>query len=236
MVDLNNLEKKLNLEQMQEYEVSLLVANKYLLKLKNYQKKTGQTVKTYDYSKQKHISSVPATYGIYNINNFVSNWTYKNDNQDEYVLEETFNKQLNNEINKLKEEREKFRNISYDIMMLKTEIYKKNSLENIDSILSTIEYLNAELTDLRAIEKNSKNSKNITEAYNFKKLYDTRINNDNTVLPLMDTCIYTDEELKSKILSIVQTLNKLEEQRDKANVLNKIKIKLSKYSLEILGF
>lgn len=223
-----NLELELNLSPTNEIEINLSTAQKYMTKLKTHQKNTTDMTSAYCNGKQKMTYN--SAYGTIEVSNLA-----KIHDQSE------FNTQVVAQSEKIKETRNIMRNISYDIINIKNAVHQQNSLLGIDTLLSSIDFLGAELSNWRALEKNGKNTnmKPLEEVAQLKVSFDKareESNNGKTpLIPSMYVTIYNEETIKDKIKLLTEAINKLENKRDCLNVNTLIKIKISNYGKEVLG-
>jgi hypothetical protein len=145
---------------------------------------------------------------------------------------EEFSNLIEQEKLKLQEEQLQKRTVSLDIILLKDAVHKYNSENGVDKVLSMIDYVNAELAELKNIEKGSI-AVNTNNELLFKKYNDepaeNRINMNITVN------IYDSKQLKQQIVGLNTRINQLENERDKLNASGSITVNLSKYSLDIIG-
>lgn len=222
-----SLEKILNLQYENEIEINLVNAQKYLTKLKSYQKQNSDT--SFEYKNGKQITVLSPNYTLFDVSNLAKIYNSEN-----------FIKNVNENANKIKNDRITSRNISYDITRIKNSVHKKNSQCGIDDVLSSIDFLNAELSNWKTIEKNIK--KNITYyelAFDLKLAFDKAISdstNGNTpLIPQMTTSSYSENEVKEKIKTINEAINKLEIKRDQLNINITIKVLISEYTKNVLG-
>lgn len=220
------LECELGLEQCHEIEINLSTAQKYLTKLKSHQKSVSGMSDSYGSGRRSQASSV--NYATLDVSNIA-----KITDMEKFCVD------VNVQADKVKEERNSLRNISYDIINIKNLVHKQNSKIGLDEILSSIDFLNAELTNWKTIESASKNFLNISGASQLKTAFDTakaESNNGKTpIYPTMYVSIYDSITIKNKIKLVTERIHFLEESRDKLNVNNLIKVKLSTQSIETLG-
>lgn len=224
----SHLETQLNLFRNNEIEMNLATAQKYLAKLKIHQKNTSEMQPNYSYSTGKNKNAYDSNYSILEVSNLAKI----------HNLEDFVNK-LNEQADKVKETRTTMRNISYDIVVIKDAIHKQNSLLEIDQLLSTIDFLNAELSNWRVIEMNGKSMKQLPEANELKIAFDKAIsettNGRSPLIPCMNVAVYENNFIKNKIKLLTEEINVLESKRDYLNVTTTIKVKISDYSKDILG-
>lgn len=222
------LEQELNLNSTNEVEFNLSTAQKYLTKLKSHQKSTSFDDYSGHTSRNRRSSYGPNTESCI-------------DTSDMAKVHDSCNFQVNVEklINKAKELRTETRNISYDIINIKNAVHKKNSDNGIDVILSSIDFLNAELSNWKSIEKNSDNVTHYENShllkFAFDKAKDESNNGKTPLFPSMIVSVYSPDFIANKIKVITNAINKLEEQRDTLNVNTKIQVKISNKSKEVLG-
>lgn len=219
------LEQALNLNYENEVEFNLSTAQKYLTKLKSHQKSLNSTSSrsrnhSYDLWEvtQSHVDTSEIA-KIHNLENFKIN--------------------TNAAVEKIQNSRTDVRSISYDIINIKNEVHKKNSSVGIDIVLSSIDFLNAELSDWKSMEKTCDKFTPYTDAHLLKIAFDLakdESNNGKTpMIPSMCVSIYPPNVIATKIKIITEAINKLEEQRDTLNVNTKIKIKISDKAKKVLG-
>lgn len=220
------LEQVLDLECCHEIEVNLSTAQKYLTKLKSHQKSVSGMTESWNSGRRRQVSTV--NYATMDVSNIAKMTDL-----------EKFCADVNLAADKIKEDRKSLRNISYDIINIKNAVHRQNSKLGLDDILSSIDFLNAELSNWKTIESHSKNYVNLAEAHQLKTSFDTaktESNNGKTpVYPTMCVSIYDAATIKNKIKFVTERIHSLEEARDKINVNTSIKVKVSKQSLETLG-
>ncbi len=227
----SELEQSLNLNCEHEVEFNLSTAQKYLAKLKSHQKSTTNTT--------------PQPYGYRS-----SRRHQPMDLSSQYSVVDTFNvAQVNNAddykskvgalVSKTMDARNETRSISYDIINIKNAVHKVNSSNGIDEILSTIDFLNAELSGWRSIQKTSNNITFSGDSLILKAAFDKAISDSNNgkspEIPCMNVSVYSEDHVTTKIKLLTEALNKLEEKRDTLNVNTKIKVKISSHSKNVLG-
>lgn len=133
--------------------------------------------------------------------------------------------------------------VSLDISNLKEAIHKKNSECGVSNILTTLDFINAEIAHTKSILVSVEGKKyntlqSVFSAYQLdterKKTMSTAYVNMMTGINTR-TGIYDVEELKEKVKNLNKRVMDLETERDKLNAIVKIDVQLSKQSMEILG-
>ena len=206
------LEQSLDLNSVYETEFNLSTAQKYLTKLKSHQKTSLA-------GSQQPLADTADTARVQNSELYMRNVT--------------------NSVNKIRAARVENRNISYDIVNIKNAVHKLNSKVGIDELLSSIDFLNAELSSWKAIERATQNYTYCDDAPILKTAFDKAVNDSNSgktpQYPNMYVTAYSPTLIADKTKLITEALNKMEEKRDTINVNNKIKVKISENSKKVLG-
>jgi len=200
---------------------------KYLTKIKTFFQKNKVMIKEYDYINKKHILKYPELYGTYNIEDELK----KNDG--ECITN------IKNGIKQIVESIKEYKNIQYDLIVLKTDIHKANTLNGIDTLLSLITLIQSELDYLRTLKKNNQkcdkesNLEAIQTKYNQLTL--TQSYDIKSLLPNMNIVVFSDKEIDEKIQALQKKTRQLEDQRDELNNKIRITVSLSNYSVALLG-
>jgi len=148
---------------------------------------------------------------------------------------DSFLEHIQKSVDAAHEERAKRFVVSYDIIVLKDALFAKNAERGVSQILSQIDFVNAQLADLKSLMQSSTSAIQPSDAEMLKLLY-TRNNAASVTVPKPVTvAVYTQAELKEQIKQLTRKLKELEEKRDKLNSTSHITVPLSSFSRSELG-
>jgi hypothetical protein len=134
-----------------------------------------------------------------------------------------------------REARDKRFVVSYDIIVLKDALFAKNAERGISQILSQIDFINAQLADLKSLLSSSALAVQTSDIDMITLLYKMNNMGSITVAKPVTVAVYSQVELKKLIKNLTKTLTELEEKRDKLNATSHITIPLSSFSRAELG-
>jgi hypothetical protein len=205
------------------FTTTLTQANKYLDKLKTYLSSTkseeDEFVKMYNKPKKYEI---PVFVDVQHLLNLHANTETANNKKIE--------EEVTNYVNNKKNECYRRKNISLDIVKLKNSIFRANSLNGIDEILSSISYLTELKNDYQKILLKTKE----TSVNSLIASY-ARDSNKSSSFQNYSINLWSTNDITSKIKNINKLINKLEMDRDMKNATNNVTFNLSTSSIDIIG-
>jgi hypothetical protein len=205
-----------------EHECTLAQAQKYMTKLKAHQ---GPSVTTDCYGRKVKAVITPSVATIKITNNI----------QLYDINNLTAGAQI--EIDRVRDERDEKRAISYDIIAIKDVVHRTNAKHGVDKLLSLRDFLNAELADLKPMLKTLQSAHPIDNLKVIKESYDNSDEKMQVQISTagVDVAVYDKATVEKTIEETNKKINEIENERDKLNTTVKVILYLSKYSVKALG-
>lgn len=213
--------------------MTLKTAQNYMTKLKGAQG-SGTRVKT-----KSRRAGLYGSYGLDSYSGGGSTSSASLDFLSQSTLEptfETFSAHIQKSVAAAHEERDKRFVVSYDIIVLKDALFAKNAERGVSHLLSKIDFVNAQLADLKSLMQSSTAAIQLSDTEMLKLLY-TKNNTVGvaTVQKPITVAVYPKDLLKKEISKLTRMLKELEDNRDKLNATSHITVLLSAYSRSELG-
>ena len=214
-------------DQYRTMEMNLVTASKYLTKLK--QESNNKEEDEYSYGRRKGKSQTNFQTNLNMEDILVSNLK-SIDNVDDITLQDIHTEYIKICEKNISNHHRRYQ-LSRDITKLKDAIHRANAINNIDGILSELEYLQSVKSDFSKIFKKSSDTF-ITNANDIAKCVNIYKNNQAHEINID---IWNKEKIREQIKGLNRKIAQLESKRDELNIKTKISIQLSEIACDTIG-